>query len=119
MIVADRPGQYHPDDVRRKHGFAARPDGETAHHEKGKQDELRFELRDASAVPMEESRRQHWKNDEHDDAHDDEYERADREGRKDQAQRDHGSEVIDETCGENGLADLRTVEPEFEHDCID
>jgi hypothetical protein len=47
--------------------------------------------------------------------HDHKNKRPDREGRKDQAQRNHGPEVIDETRGQNGLDEIRLVESQLQH----
>ncbi len=52
MVCTDRSGQHHSDHVGGQDGLTARPDGEPAEGEEGKQDELRLQLRDASGCPI-------------------------------------------------------------------
>src|SRR2546426_9269887 len=94
MVFAHRAGQKHPNDIGRKHRFAARPDGDSSHPEKKEQDIFRLELGYPASESFEEPRSEKRQNRKDNDADPDEKQRSHREGGKDQPERNDRSEVI-------------------------
>ena len=119
MVPSDAAGQQHPDHVGGQHRLAARPQRDAAHAEEREQDEFGLQLRHPSSVSTEEAGRDDRQQEEHDRGHEHEDQRPEREGREDEAERQHGAEIVHEAGGEDRLAVLRDIEAELEHHRID
>ena len=92
---------------------------QSAHPEQQEENVFCFELRHAPAVFLKKPRSDERQRRKDDDARADKDQRPHRKRRKDEAQRDHGSEVVHKAGGENAFAKIGAIEAEFQHDGID
>jgi hypothetical protein len=119
MVLADGAGKHHADQVGRQHRLGARPYRQPAHAEQEEEDELRLQLRRAVAEPAEEPWRQPGKQGEDRRRHHHEDQRAQGERREDERQRQDRPDVVDEACGQDGLAVSGAVQAQLEHHRVD
>ena len=82
VILADRAGKHHADQIGRKHCLAVRPGGERAHSQQAQQQEFGFELRRTIAIEAKKSRRDPGKHDKDDNPDTEENQCLDRERAK-------------------------------------
>jgi hypothetical protein len=119
VILADRAGKHHPDQVGRKDCLTVRPGRQRPHSQQAQQQEFRFQLGRAIAIEPEKPRGDPGKHDEDHNAGAEENQCFDRERSEDKPERDHRPEIGYETGSQDGLAILRGIEPELQHHGID
>src|SRR6516225_6972214 len=96
--------QRHADQIGRQHGFAFAEIGKTTQRKKHQEDELYLGLAGTAAEPSKQRADDERKDRDHRHSHNREQQQIKIIVGKDQAQRQHGSDVVDEAGGEDDLA---------------